>query len=247
MWSAAALVTLVAGAVVVFGAPSLRAADTRVALGSDDEPLKFLPAEITVPVGATVEWFNDTDLQHDVSADDGSFDSKGLLSKNQKYEFKFTKTGEFKYFCTPHKDAGMRGVVKVGAATATTAATTPTTQATATTATTAAGQATTTTAKAATGASSSTTTTAAANGTTTTTTLAPPVTPASGPDTAGETTTTTIAAQGGGEEAAADHGAEGEGHEKKEKKKNSPIGIAFASVSTVLLAAIAGKLLASKP
>jgi plastocyanin len=243
MWSAAALVMLVAGAVVVFAAPSLRAADNRVAMGSSDDPLKFLPREITVPVGTRVEWVNDTDLPHDVTAEDGSFDSKGTLSKGQKYEFTFAKTGEFKYFCNPHKDAGMNGVVKVTAAgTPTTVTTTPTTQGgpTATTATTGAGASTTTTAK--TGASS-TTTTVAGNGATTTT-LGAATTPTSAPDTAGETTTTTGAA---GEAAAADPGSGGGGHETKEKKENSPIGIAFASVSTVLLAGIAGKLLASKP
>jgi plastocyanin len=246
MWWAAAVVTLVVGGIVVLGAPTLRAADTRVALGSDNQPLKFLPAEITVPVGSTVEWYNETDLQHDVSADDGSFDSKGLLGRGQKFEFKFSQPGDFKYFCTPHKDAGMKGVVHVtGAGTPTTVAATPTTQpaAGATTTTTAAkagAAATSTTAKSG---AASTTTTAAGNGATTTT-LAPSVTPTSAPDTAGETTTTTAAAQGGGEEAAADHGSEGGG--KKEKTKNSPIGIAFASVSTLLLAAIAGKLLASK-
>ena len=247
MWSAAAFVILSGAAALVLGMPGVRAADTRVAMGSNSDPLKFLPAEISVPVGATVEWFNETDVQHDVSADDGSFDSNGLLGNGQKYEFKFTKPGDFTYFCTPHKDAGMKGVVKVtGAGTPTTVATTPTTQPTATTATTAAGQSspTTTTAKPAAGASTTTTTVAAANGATTTT-LAPGVTPTSAPDVA-ETTTTTAAAHGGGEEAAADdHASEG-GQEKKEKKKNSPIGIAFASVSTVLLAAIAGKLLASK-
>jgi plastocyanin len=246
IWSAAAFVFLSGAAALALGMPEVRAADTRVAMGSNSEPLKFLPKEISVPVGATVEWFNETDVQHDVSADDGSFDSKGLLGKGQTYEFKFTKPGDFTYFCTPHKDAGMKGVVKVtGAGTPTTVATTPTTQPTATTATATAGQAstTTTTAKAAAGAST-TTTTAAANGATTTT-LAAGVTPTSAPDVA-ETTTTTAAAHGSGEEAAADdHSSEG-GQEKKEKKKNSPIGIAFASVSTVLLAAIAGKLLASK-
>lgn len=248
IWPAAAFVFLSGAAAFAFGMPGVRAADTRVAMGSKSEPLKFLPKEISVPVGATVEWFNETDVQHDVSADDGSFDSKGLLGKGQTYEFKFTKAGDFTYFCTPHKDAGMKGVVKVtGAGTPTTVATTPTTQPTATTATTTAGQAstTTTTAKPAAGASS-TTTTAAANGATTTTTLAPGVTPTSAPDVAETTTTTTSAAPGGGEEAAADDQSSEGGHEKKEKKKNSPIGIAFASVSTVLLAAIAGKLLASK-
>ena len=244
IWSAAAFVLLSGAAAFALGIPGVRAADNRVAMGSNDEPLKFLPAEISVPVGTKVEWFNDTSLQHDVSAEDGSFDSKGLLDKGQKYEFTFSKAGEFKYFCTPHKDAGMKGVVKVtgAGATPTTAATTPTTQpGTATTATTAAaGASTTTTAKGA-----STTTTAAPADGATTTTLAPTATPTSGPDGTAETTTTTAAGHGGGEEAAGGDLAS-EGQDKKEKKKNSPIGIAFASVSTVLLAAIAGKLLASK-
>ena len=247
LWSAAAFVALVVGGIVVLGAPTLRAADTRVAMGSDDEPLKFLPAEITAPVGGTVEWFNETDLQHDVSAEDGSFDSKGLLGRGGKFEAKFSKAGDFKYVCTPHKDAGMTGVVHVtGAGTPTTAATATTQPAAGATTTTTAAQAgaaaasTSTTAK---GGAATTTTTAAGNGATTTT-LAPAVTPTSGPDTAAETTTTTAAAEGGGE-AAADHGSEG-GSEHKEKKKNSPIGIAFASMSTLLLTAIAGKLLASK-
>jgi hypothetical protein len=206
--------------------------------------LKFFPAEITVQVGSTVVWQNLSDLQHDAKADNGYFDSK-LLNKGEKFEFKFSAPGDYSYFCTPHKDAGMKGVIHVaGGATPTTVATTPTTQggSTGTTATTAApGATTTTTAKAAAGASSTTTTTAAANGTTTTT-LASSAPPAG----AGETTTTTAAAPAGGEEAAADHNADGGSHNKKHEK-NSPIGIAFASVSTLLLAAIAGKLLASKP
>ena len=243
MWSAAAFVALVAGAVVLIGVPSLQAADSRVAMGSNNDPLSFLPKDITVPVGTKVVWFNDTDVQHDVSAEDGSFDSKGLLGKGQKYEFTFTKVGgPFKYFCTPHKDAQMKGSVTVAEATAAPTATTA-----APTATTTAVQSstTTTTAKAATGASSSTTATTAApagNGATTTT-VAPSGAPGSTPEAAGETTTTTAAAHGAGEEAAADHG---EGDHKTEKKKNSPIGIAFASVSTLLLAGISGKLLASK-
>jgi len=263
MWSTAAFVTLVTGT-VVFGGPSSQAAGNRVAMGSSDEPLKFLPAEISVPVGTKVEWFNETEVQHDVSAEDGSFDSKGLLGKGQNYEFTFTKPGEFKYFCTPHKDAGMKGVVKVTSAgtsgTPTTAAASPTTQSTTAPATTAPGQGAPTpvTARAAAGTStttttragsssgpSSTTTTTAGGAGVTSTTQAPSVTPTSAPDTAGETSTTTAVGHPGEESAATDHASEG-GSENP-KKKNSPIGMAFASVSTVLLAAIAGKLLASKP
>jgi plastocyanin len=249
MWSAAALGTLLSGAVAFLIGPAVQAAET-VTMGSSSEPnaFKFFPAEITVPVGSTVVWRNLSDLPHDATARNNSFASP-QLAKGEDFSFTFKTPGDIPYYCSVsgHEAQGMVGVVKVtGAGTPTTVATTPTTQggSTATTATTAAGRAstTTTTAKAAAGAS--TTTTAAANGTTTTT-VAPQGSPASAPEAVGETTTTTAAhAEGGGEEAAADQG--GEGDEKKEKKKNSPIGIAFASVSTVLLAAIAGKLLASK-
>lgn len=249
IWSVAALVALLSGAVVFLIGPAVQAAET-VTMGSSSEPnaFKFFPAEISVPVGSTVVWRNLSDIPHDATARNNSFASP-QLAKGQDFSFTFNTPGDIQYFCSVsgHQDAGMTGVVKVtGAATPPPGATTPTTQggSTATTATTAARGAsttTTTTAKAAAGASSSTTT-AAGNGTTTTT-LAPAGAPASAPETAAETTTTT-AARGDGEEAAADQG--GEGHEKKEKKKNSPIGIAFASVSTLLLAAIAGKLLASK-
>jgi hypothetical protein len=208
--------------------------------------LKFFPAEVTVQVGSTVVWQNLSDLQHDAKADGGAFDSK-LLNKGEKFEFKFSAPGDYSYFCTPHKDAGMKGVIHVaGGATPATVATTPTTQggSTGTTATTAAPGATTTTTAKAAGVSSTTTTTAAAaaNGATTTT-LASSAPAASASATAGETAATTAS---GSEEAGADHNAEGT-HKKKNKEKNSPIGIAFASVSTLLLATIAGKLLASKP
>lgn len=246
IWSVAALGMVLSGAAAVFLGPPVRAAET-VTMGSDSKPndFKFFPAEITVPVGTTVVWRNLSDIPHDATARDNSFGSE-QLAKGQDFSFTFKTPGEIPYYCSVsgHEDAGMTGVIKVtGGATPSTAATTPTTQAgTATTTPSAAGATTTTTAKASPGASTTTTTAAAGA---TTTTLAPGVTPTSAPEVA-ETTTTTAAGHGGGEEAAADdHASEG-GHEEKEKKKNSPIGIAFASSSTVLLAAIAGKLLASK-
>jgi plastocyanin len=247
MWSAAALILLLSGAPVLWG-PNVQAADNRVEMVD----LAFEPADIPVPVNTPVVFHNKGSIQHDAKADNNSF-STPLLDPGKEHSV--TVGGApgdvITYFCTVegHKSAGMKGTIRVVAAGSTPSppATTPTTAATTTTTAKAVpGQpaTTTTTAKGAAGSAASTTTTAAGNGATTTT-LAPSVTPTSGPDTAGETTTTTGAAQGGGEEAAG-HGSEG-GAEHKEKKKNSPIGIAFASVSTLLLAAIAGKLLASKP
>jgi plastocyanin len=241
MWLAAAVVVLLSGATGLWGS-TVQAADNHVAM---TDQLKFEPATITVQAGTTVVWQNDGDAQHDVMAKDGSFKSNGMLNKGETFQFKFTTPGAtYEYICTPHESAGMTGVVKVlgGGSTPTTAASTTTT--TSSTATTAApGATTTTTAKAAAGTGSSTTTTTAAANGATSTTLAPSVTPTSAPDTAGESTTTAVG-QAGGDEAAADHGSEGGAHNKKE---NSPIGIAFALMSTLLLAAIAGKLLASKP
>jgi plastocyanin len=240
MWSAAALVGLLSGVAVLLIGPGVRAADTKV--GMTDQ-LTFVPDKITVAPGTTVVWHNDGNIQHDVKAKDGSFDSKGLIDPGKEFKFTFNTPGKkFEYYCSPHQGAGMIGTVTVSdGSTTPTAPTATTTETTATTATTAPGQAatTTTTAKAA-GASSTTSTTAA--GGATTTTLAPAATPTSAPEAA----TTTTAAPAGGEDAAADHNGEGTEHTKK-KHKNSPIGIAFASVSTLLLVAIAGKLLASKP
>ncbi|MEW6475885.1 MAG: plastocyanin/azurin family copper-binding protein [Actinomycetota bacterium] len=246
LWSSAAIFMLLSSVIVTRGVA--QAADSGVKAGSQSEPLKFLPAEITVPVGATVEWVNETDIPHDVVADDGSFNSDGTFGRGEKFQFKFTKPGTFTYYCTPHKDAGMKGVVNVtgaagGAPTPTTVApTTTTTKAAAapTPATAPAAQpTTTTTAKAAAGGSTTTTTAGAG---VTSTTQAPAVTPTSAPESAGVTTTTA----GPTPEAGAVDEHASEKPEEKEPGKSSPLGIAFAGISTVLLAAISGKLLASK-
>jgi plastocyanin len=240
LWSAAALIALLSGATLTW-APRARAADASVEIGKDNK-FKYEPAEISVPVNSKVDWTNKSAIQHDVKADSGLFKSE-LLNKDQTYSFTFTTPGEFRYVCTVsgHEDAGMVGVVKVtGGAPATTATTAP--GATTTTTAPVAGSTTTTTAKAATGGSTTTTT---AGGGTTSTTQAPSVTPTSAPETGGVTTTTTAAPTGGGEEAAADgHG--GEESKSEGNDKSSPLGIAFASVSTLLLLGISGKLLASK-
>ena len=254
-WSAAAFVLLLSGAVVGLAGPAVRAADT-VTMGSDAEPfaLKFFPAEVTVPVGSTVKWENKSDLQHDVAAQNGSFKSP-LLNKGQTFEFKFTSAGEFPYICTPHEDAGMKGVVKVvgGSAPAPppAPAPTPTTRAAApgastTTMAAGPGQPTTTTtaAKNAAGSGATTTTTAGSADPGVTTTSGPATTPTSAPDVAAGDTTATTAGHGTEEAAAGgDHASRGGA---EEKKKSSPLGIAFAGISTVILAGITGKLLASR-
>jgi plastocyanin len=240
LWSAAALVALSGFAILMVG--PAQAADTSVNMvdgpGDPTKVWKFEPAEITIPAGTKVTWKNTGDQAHTATADDGSFDS-GNISNGGDFSQVIDKS--VTYQCTPHP--WMKGKITVSGATPTTAST-PTTAAGGTTPTTAAAPGsttTTTTAKAAAGGSTTTTT---AGGGVTSTTQAPSVTPTSAPETGG-VTTTTAAAAGGGEEAA------GGGHGSEEPKgkandKSSPIGIAFAAVSTLLLLGISGKLLASK-
>jgi plastocyanin len=58
-------------------------------------------AELHVHAGARVRWVNGDQLQHSVTADDGSFDS-GLIDPGQAFERVFEKPGDYPYHCTPH-------------------------------------------------------------------------------------------------------------------------------------------------
>jgi plastocyanin len=73
--------------------------------------LKFMPAEVSVPVGTTVVWVNNDDEPHTVTAQQKQFKSKPL-DKNDTFSVAFDKPGEYPYFCSIHPF--MIGVVKVG-------------------------------------------------------------------------------------------------------------------------------------
>jgi plastocyanin len=63
--------------------------------------LAFGEKELHVHAGARVRWVNGDQLQHSVTADDGSFDS-GLIDPGKVYERVFEKPGDYPYHCTPH-------------------------------------------------------------------------------------------------------------------------------------------------
>jgi len=65
------------------------------------ENLKYEPREIKIKKGETVVWTNGDDRDHTVTADDGSFASKKIASRDT-YERKFTKAGKYKYHCDYH-------------------------------------------------------------------------------------------------------------------------------------------------
>jgi plastocyanin len=82
----------------------------------------FSPAEITVPVGATVTWeHHDGNTAHTVTADDGSFDSSpncstplpvgDCMTQGDRFTHTFTTAGDHPYH--DKLDESLTGVVRV--------------------------------------------------------------------------------------------------------------------------------------
>lgn len=71
---------------------------------------KFVPADLTVKVGDTVEWTNEDSAPHTATADLGEFDSDRLV-QGDSFSFTFQNKGDFSYFCAIHPS--MKGSVIV--------------------------------------------------------------------------------------------------------------------------------------
>jgi plastocyanin len=63
--------------------------------------LSFTEKELHVRAGTRVRWTNQDQVQHSVTADDGSFDS-GLIEPGRVFERVFDRPGNYTYHCTPH-------------------------------------------------------------------------------------------------------------------------------------------------
>lgn len=116
-WLTAAMAT---GLVTLGPISPAPAAESAQVFMVDNEPdltnWHFDPAEVTVPVGATVTWVNKGKEEHTVTADDKSFDS-GMKRSGSSFQRAFPKPGRYTYYCAPHP--WMKGAVRVaGAATA---------------------------------------------------------------------------------------------------------------------------------
>jgi plastocyanin len=70
----------------------------------------YAPARIEVTAGTTVEWRNDDQLAHTVTANDASFSSP-LLQPGEVWRHTFATPGTYDFYCTPHPF--MKGVVVV--------------------------------------------------------------------------------------------------------------------------------------
>lgn len=75
----------------------------------------FNPEAVAVTPGTTVRWvWNGKGGAHDVVAESGAFESgKPTDEKGTTFEHTFDDPSLYKYYCTPHKEMGMKGAVFV--------------------------------------------------------------------------------------------------------------------------------------
>lgn len=89
--------------------------------------LQFVPSEMRVKVGDTVEWRNIETYPHTVTADPDQAARRanvelpegvqpftsGRLNSGASFRYTFTSPGIYRYVCLPHEGAGMLGTVIV--------------------------------------------------------------------------------------------------------------------------------------
>lgn len=86
---------------------------TRVLVGAGDG-LAFEPAAIVVAPETTVVWeWTGNGGGHNVVEIDGAFESSLVAEAGHTFEHSFADRGLYPYFCTPHRDEGMKGGVRV--------------------------------------------------------------------------------------------------------------------------------------
>lgn len=65
--------------------------------------MKFVPAELEVHPGDTVEWKNEDLVPHSATAENKAFDT-GLMQPEQSGKWVASRPGEIKYYCSNHPD-----------------------------------------------------------------------------------------------------------------------------------------------
>ena len=110
------LASLVVVIGAVFGYGSVASADTvTVKMGGDGGQLAFVPNVVEISAGDTVKWVNNKAFPHNIVIDGHPELSHKKLAQKPKAELEstFTEPGEYSYYCSPHRGAGMKGKVVV--------------------------------------------------------------------------------------------------------------------------------------
>lgn len=111
-----------------------RAGGTEEVVVELTDELTFVPEALTVTTGSTVVWRNVGSVSHTVTAYEGDIPGgagyfasggfetesaardgfpEGEITEGGSYSHTFDTTGEYRYFCIPHEQAGMIGTVTV--------------------------------------------------------------------------------------------------------------------------------------
>ncbi len=110
-----------------------RNGDSSRAVGMTDG-FVFEPESVRIAAGTTVEWTNEGNAAHTVTAYEdripdtaayfasGGFETEeaarnnlesGLIEADESYSHTFERSGQYHYFCIPHEGSGMTGTIRV--------------------------------------------------------------------------------------------------------------------------------------
>lgn len=93
---------LLAALVLPFAATAAQPMKTANTYNVEIRNFHFMPAQLTVPVGAQVAWTNQDEEPHIVVSAGGQFASSPALDTGDSYHAKFAKPGTYTYFCSIH-------------------------------------------------------------------------------------------------------------------------------------------------
>jgi len=112
-------------ALATVNAPGYAAETKTVKMGSDSGQLVFVPDELKICKGDSVTWVNNKGGPHNVVFDEEAIpggvsvesismnDGEQLGDEGATFTKKFETAGDYKYFCEPHRGAGMNAALTV--------------------------------------------------------------------------------------------------------------------------------------
>lgn len=87
--------------------------EVRIENGAGDG-LQFEPPAVQISTGTTVVWeWTGQGGDHNVVAEDGSFESETTAAAGHEFSHTFEEPGTHPYTCTPHEAVGMKGAITV--------------------------------------------------------------------------------------------------------------------------------------
>jgi len=88
--------------------------EVTVAVGVGDSGYGFDPVAVRVSPDTAVVWeWTGAGSRHNVVDEDGAFESEYYASEGATFSRDVSEPGVTRYYCTPHRNLGMKGVVEV--------------------------------------------------------------------------------------------------------------------------------------